>query len=146
MGFSEIVPGLCMGSKPPMDVDLHFDTIVLCAAEYQPDAERFRPARVLHAPLWDSMLTPEETNIAVCTGRRVARRFRTGQRILVTCAMGLNRSGLVTALALIDLGSTPDQAIVLVRKSRGALSLRNQDFVRLLHSQPYDGGPLERAR
>lgn len=47
---------------------------------------------------------------------------------LVKCQAGLNRSGLVTALALIKTGKTPCEAIDLLREKRSPLVLCNETF------------------
>lgn len=54
---------------------------------------------------------------------------------LVHCQAGLNRSALVTALALIRSGSTPDEAISLLRKQRSPAVLCNSSFEKWLRSQ-----------
>jgi protein-tyrosine phosphatase len=60
---------------------------------------------------------------------RVADAVRDGRRVLVRCSGGLNRSGLVAASALVELGRTPDEAISLVREARGPWALTNPGFV-----------------
>jgi protein-tyrosine phosphatase len=60
---------------------------------------------------------------------RVAAAVADGDRVLVRCSGGLNRSGLVTAAALVRLGSEPDGAIALVRRARGPWALTNPVFV-----------------
>ena len=47
---------------------------------------------------------------------------------LVHCSAGLNRSGLVTALALIKRGMQPVDAIALLRAKRGSDVLYNKTF------------------
>lgn len=54
---------------------------------------------------------------------------------LVHCQAGLNRSGLVTALALIKGGMTPDAAIALMREKRSPAVLCNKAFERWLRGQ-----------
>jgi hypothetical protein len=50
----------------------------------------------------------------------------------VTCWQGRNRSGVVSALALVRLGAPPKVAIGLVRKARGETALSNETFVRII--------------
>ena len=51
-----------------------------------------------------------------------AESYRLGRKILVHCAMGYNRSALVIAMVLIELGFTGKEAVELIRKKRkGAL-------------------------
>ncbi len=56
--------------------------------------------------------------------RRVA-----GQRVLIRCQAGLNRSGLVTALVLIRAGWDPAAAIRHLRATRSPYALGNRAFV-----------------
>ena len=55
-----------------------------------------------------------------------------GKRVLIHCAAGINRSGLLSAAALIRGGEDPDEAIRLVREARTG-ALNNPNFVDLLH-------------
>jgi len=48
--------------------------------------------------------------------------------------MGMNRSGLVTALALRVLGATPASAIGMVRDARGPNALSNRWFEELVRT------------
>jgi protein-tyrosine phosphatase len=108
-----------------------FDVVVLCAKEHQhvhlPDVE------VIQCPLDDGPPpSADEIRRACSTAKRVARRLALGQRVLVTCHMGWNRSGLVTALTLREMGLTPRQAIGVVRVARGPKALGNRHFVTLI--------------
>lgn len=51
-----------------------------------------------------------------------------GGKVLVHCQAGLNRSNLVTALALIKRGRTPAEAIGLLREKRSPVVLCNKAF------------------
>jgi protein-tyrosine phosphatase len=78
-------------------------------------------------------MSADEIGIAARTAARVARRLRAGKRILVTCAMGLNRSGLVAALAMSDVwGMNADEIVGRLRRARGKWALSNPNFERLL--------------
>lgn len=59
-------------------------------------------------------------------------------KTLVHCQAGLNRSSLVTALALIKAGSTPEEAIALLREKRTPMVLCNQHFESWLLEQGGD--------
>ena len=56
------------------------------------------------------------------------QQWKSGDRVLIRCQAGLNRSGLVTALVLIKEGYSPDQAIDLIRAKRGEDALCNSQF------------------
>ena len=60
------------------------------------------------------------------------RRWRAGDRVLVRCQAGLNRSGLVTALILMRHGMDAESAIQLIREHRAELALFNREYVRWL--------------
>ena len=49
----------------------------------------------------------------------IASLMTSGRRVLVHCTEGLNRSGVVVARALMDMGMTAGEAIALVRRRRG---------------------------
>lgn len=86
----------------------------------------------MHVPLDDAYPTEDECRIALKAGRNVARKVQQGQRVLVTCHAGLNRSGLVTGLALINLGMPAETAIQKIRSARGTWALSNRHFSELL--------------
>lgn len=136
MSASEVVPGLFVGSKPAPGRHEGMDVIVLAAQEYQPPADLFPGVEVIHAPNDDDPsrpMTPAEIETAVRAGKTVARRLRSGRRVLSTCAMGLNRSALVAAIAMNEVwGTSPDEAIRLLRRARGSFSMSNPNFERLL--------------
>lgn len=59
---------------------------------------------------------------------RVVNEFREQGKTLVHCQAGLNRSSLVTALALIESGMEPLDAIALLREKRSPAVLCNRTF------------------
>jgi hypothetical protein len=138
MGFAYLLPGrLAQGSKPEPYTDLsdRFDTIVFTADEYQPLASWFPGVRVLHVPLDDDPrgVTVADLDRAERASLEIVSRLRHGQRVLVTCWQGRNRSGLVSALTLIRLGTSPKIAIARIRYAR-LNALSNPHFVDyLLH-------------
>lgn len=134
---TEVVPGLFIGSKPSHGRH-PFDVIVLAAEEYQPHASRFPGSEVISMPLDDAPLrgmTTDEAAGAVSAGQAVARHLRAGRRVLVTCAMGLNRSSLVAAIAMHAVhGMSADEIITRVRRARGRWALSNPNFEKLLRA------------
>lgn len=136
MSKSEVVPGLFVGSKPAPGRYPDLDVIVLAAEEYQPPAHLFPDVEVLHAPLDDApdrLMRDDEIATAMRAADRVARRLRAGRRVLCSCAMGLNRSSLVAAIALHDVhGMSPDAIVARIRRARGPWALSNPNFEKLL--------------
>lgn len=138
MSRSEILPNLFVGSKPSPGRHEGIDTIILAAMEYQPPADLFPGTEVIHVPLDDAPDRPmreDEITAATKAAGRVARRLRAGRRVLATCQMGLNRSALVAALAMHEVyGMNADEIIARLRRARGAWSLSNPNFERLLRT------------
>lgn len=132
--YNFIVNNLAQGSAPEPCTALPFDTLVLCAMEYQPSSKEFPGlSQVIHVPLNDdgSRMTGNEMRYALKAGLEVARQLKQGRRILVTCWKGRNRSGLVSALALENLGVKYKDAVKAVRRAR-TFALTNKDFIGLL--------------
>jgi protein-tyrosine phosphatase len=134
--FNEIATNLFMGGTDDMDVihfpaksnnrtDLPFDAIVTMYAYAQPADWKIQEFRygVPDAAIEDIDL--DRLKQAVEFGYN---RWMAGDRVLVRCQAGLNRSGLVLALILIKDGCTPEQAINLIRESRGEDALFNTNF------------------
>jgi len=156
---SEIIPNLWQGSYPPFGSRLNregFKLLVLCANEFQFETSLFDWCSVVHAPNEDSPnhpLTREQLVIAVSAARKVADAVNKGQKTLVTCAAGLNRSGLVTGISLhLIKGWDGEACIERVRTRRGKRGdlypLCNESFAEALRKLPgilpQDDGPFIR--
>lgn len=141
---SRISPKLYVGSLPPLGDALSrggFQVLVLCA---QPDEYarlygsydralflQFSGLKVLRAPLddqWPKAYQPEnlgrptepELMAAYEAAAQMAIAIHRGQRVLVTCMKGRNRSAFVAALALQRLtGWSGDKCAKHVRSHRG---------------------------
>jgi hypothetical protein len=61
-------------------------------------------------------------------------RWKSGKKVLIRCQAGLNRSGLLTALVLLQEGHSPTQAIELIREKRSEWALCNSDYVAYIES------------
>lgn len=125
MDASNVATRLWVGAAPPLDRPLPtFDTLVLCAEEIQPDRLAFE-GLVIRCPLPDAELSNAELTRALLASRAVADALARGDRVLVTCHMGLNRSALVAALALARLTRMSARDLILhirLRRHPGALS------------------------
>lgn len=122
------------------------DLIVLAAKEAQPGREeivwikRQAPSlSMILVPMVDTedeSELPENARKAAGVAKVVAARLREGKRVLVTCAAGLNRSGFISALALMERrGISGKEAVERVQKARsGALS--NATFARYIANLP----------
>jgi protein-tyrosine phosphatase len=135
--YSMIAPNLFQGGTDDLDVihlaqtnnrprtDLPFDAIVTLYAWARPadwNIQEFRYG-VPDASIKDIDL--DRLRQAVNFGYD---RWKSGDRVLVRCQAGLNRSGLVLALILIKDGLTPAEAIARIRDNRCEDALFNRDF------------------
>jgi len=65
-------------------------------------------------------------------GIRIAEHVRAGDKVIVNCMSGMNRSGLLVGRALVALGYPPVEAVELIRRARGPHALSNREFTRFL--------------
>ena len=135
-GWDEVFPGLHVGGHSrddgggwtvPVVVADEFDTVVSLYAEpgHGPsDGVEHHYHRMADADL----LGPDAVEVARLA-RLAADRVAAGQRVLVRCQAGLNRSSLVAALAMVHLGVEPQDAIDRIRAGRHVNCLFNRSFV-----------------
>ena len=135
--YSMIAPNLFQGGTDDLDVihlaqtnnrsrtDLPFDAIVTMYAWARPADWKVQEFRygVPDASITDIDL--DRLRQAVDFGYD---RWKQGDRVLVRCQAGLNRSGLVLALILIKDGLKPAEAIARIRDNRGEDALFNREF------------------
>jgi protein-tyrosine phosphatase len=108
--------------KPPIEAFGPFDVVVFCAEELQPRLHALpRTKKAVYVPLDDNPYQP----VSAADAKRVreigavlAKDILAGRRVLVTCAMGANRSGLVTGMTLRALGHHGPAAVELIRARR----------------------------
>lgn len=127
---SNIAPGLWMGGKPPFDRAINVDILVLCAYELQP-RQIASPCHVVRVPLHDDVLPMAAQPSVLRASAEVANALVSKRRVLVTCYAGMNRSGLITALALGRVTKlNAGEIIHRVRERRGINGvLSNPSFV-----------------
>jgi protein tyrosine phosphatase len=146
--WSEILPGLWQGgtddedvigddtyAKPfsvahkPQITKQDFDTVVTLY-QYANPADWF--VKEYRYGVYDS--TIEEIDIAelYATVDFAHQEWKRGNKVLIRCQAGWNRSGLVTALVLIREGYAPRDAIQLIRDKRSRWALCNDNFVEFL--------------
>jgi len=132
--WNEVAPGLFMGghdvrsqSAQACVVGDEFDLVVSLTSR-----EGYGPAPAVEhvvARLADAVLDATAEDRVRELGAAVAAAVTDGKRVLVRCSGGLNRSGVVVAEALVELGMTPDEAVLAVRRARGPWALTNPAFV-----------------
>jgi protein-tyrosine phosphatase len=147
---TELMPDLYQGCAPPRGPTLAawgFDAVVLCAREYQPTAEEFPGLHVIRARLDDSgaPMANREWEAAVSAASQVVNIYLKGGRVLVTCAMGRNRSGLVAGLVMHMLTGLSGAQIVRQIRLRRSGALSNEWFVGALNRLPARRKRLRRA-
>ena len=140
--FSEILPNLFMGGTDDDDVihipariyyrknGLPFDAIVTMYEFARPAFGGVQEFRYAVPDASIAELDLERLRDAV---EFAHARWKAGDRVLIRCQAGLNRSGLVTALVLIKEGNTPQAAIDLIRVKRDRDALCNADFAEWLN-------------
>jgi hypothetical protein len=145
--YSEILANLFMGGTDDNDVihlpanpyasrnDLPFDSIVTMYAWARPADWKVQEYRygVPDARISDMDLS--RLRQAVNWGYK---QWKKGDRVLIRCQAGLNRSGLVTALILIKNGMSPEDAIRTIRKNRADIALFNEHYVNWLMTSGED--------
>lgn len=149
--FDQLHSSLFQGSYPKLTPELmtQFDVVVYCAMERQPsdrDLRHVPPGKhVFRVPLDDDAHQPITRELAsqlLKLARQLAIHARAGRRVLITCAMGMNRSGIVSALTMmIVAGCDGPTAVATVRKRRRPLSdgtraLFNPIFARFVEMHP----------
>ena len=77
---------------------------------------------------WDWAECPDEVEQLLTLAAKLARLVQNGKSVLITCHMGLNRSGMLTALVMCALGMPPQDAIKELRRLRSPDVLCNPSF------------------
>lgn len=139
----EILPGLWQGSHIGSVKELDgcgFNVLVRCAQEkfrgQDPESEeREGDIKIIYS-LFDDTFYPSgrELQRAYNAAGKVAELVQRGAKVLVTCNMGRNRSGLVAALAVVRIIGCPGrEARELVQFAR-PMALDNRAFVSVLEN------------
>ena len=93
----------------------------------------------------DSCLTPLVELKAVRLARSAYQHWLAGERVLIRCQAGVNRSGLVMALVLMHHGFSAADALTLQRGRRGNAVLSNGNFEAWLLGPSAEGLIAEHA-
>lgn len=130
-----IWPTLWMGGHPDFQLEelAPWDVVAFCAKEYQPRLDSTNHIFVYLA-IDDDQLSADDKVAALRTGAGIAEFIKSGARCLVTCNGGLNRSGLICAIAMWKLDMPMMRAIDVIREARGPDALSNRFFVSFLRS------------
>ena len=135
---SEIAPGLFMGGTADSDVvqvaqpgsrlgdDRPYDAVATLYAWAQPVPWEVEEVRY---GFGDCDIQYADTERILRVARWAWRRWVAGDRVLIRCQAGLNRSGLITALVLMLDGYDAADAVALIRAQRSRWCLCNEHFV-----------------
>jgi protein-tyrosine phosphatase len=111
----------------------HADILVLCAEEHQAKTLKAPPGKAIIRLGFDDdtyrPIPPEAGKIFHAHAQQLGKAALSGRKLMITCAMGLNRSGLITALTLMHgYRMRPSEAIKLIRGRRSKDCLCNPMF------------------
>lgn len=140
---TEILPGLFMGGTlrehcidyPQMlqrfeDAPVKYDAVVTLYAWAAPMGFGVEERR-LGFP--DAELRTEYITQIHELSAWAHREWQAGKRVLIRCAGGMNRSGLITALILMRSGFSAADAIHAIQERRSVQALSNDSFVQYLY-------------
>ena len=151
---TEILPGLWQGGTEDDEVlgypaprghysrKCPFDFIVTLYADAMPAPWGVEEVRFGFP---DSCLTPLVELKAVSLARSAYQHWLAGERVLIRCQAGVNRSGLVMALVLMHHGYSAASALTLQRSRRGNAVLSNGNFEAWLLGPSVEGLIAEHA-
>lgn len=134
------VPGRVWHGGCPVDFDwvrqTGIDVVVdLADADSVAPADDVEHLTYLKCPLVDGSELPQPT-LTLGLARLVADLVRDGQRVLVHCTFGRNRSGLLATLVVRELlGLSGADALAHVQAHRDG-AVNNEDFATWLRSLP----------
>lgn len=136
LGASWISEHLWQGETPPFGNAVKqagIDVLISCQREFIASAAEFPGVLVHYVPLRDCY---DPTELEILSAREAAVVAKTSvlnkQNVLIHCAQGLNRSGLVMALTLKSLlGLTGYQARLIIQANRQG-ALFNETFCSII--------------
>ena len=140
-GFSGRGGQLYQGGYPGDPDDYQSFDLVVNVAAGDPGPvgpSRDFPGLYLSLAMSDNTIEEEDERCMRLAARAAADGLRTGCRVLVHCAQGWNRSGVISARALMYLGMSADQAVEQVRLARGPGALANDSYARWLLGETED--------
>ena len=132
--YSEILPGLFMGGT-------HDDDVVYAKPtdKHKINSNKFDCVITMYAWANPTDWGVEEIRYGIPDSDINDANIKlSGEKVLIRCQAGLNRSGLITSLILIMDGLFPMSAVNLIREKRTPFALFNQNYVTWLTEQARD--------
>lgn len=109
---------------------------MVCCEEAIPETVGNYKGMFIHVPMMDEdWFQPKERDVMVAAAA-VVEMWRRHGRTLIHCSAGLNRSSVVTAMTLVELGLSRAEAIRLIREKRDPFCLCNRTFERWVLREP----------
>ena len=142
--YSEILPGLYMGGTadddtvdyavdaPGLNYQAPFEAVVTLYAWANPFSWGVEELRY---GFGDADMSYVDIDRVLRIAQWAVDRWSEGERVLIRCQAGLNRSGLITALTLMLAGYEAAEAIQLIRSKRSQHALFNSHFVQWLTTE-----------
>ena len=112
-----------------------FDSVVSLCAHSLPMGWLVKEFRY---PFPDGPLDPVTIPEIEAIAQWAYTKWKAGERVLIRCQAGMNRSSLVTSLVLMRDGKSADEAIELLRERRSPYVLSNSHFVNYLRERGFD--------
>ena len=142
--WTEVYPNLWMGGTDdddtigrsellePRITKKQFDTVVTLHAWSNP-VDWF--VREIRQPFQDGEISEFNEEDLRFLVRMICFELEQGKNVLIRCLSGLNRSGLLTTMVLMNYGYTAADTIEHLRQVRSPLVLCNKDYVEWLLAQ-----------
>lgn len=141
--WSEIVEGLWQGGTDDLDVrqygnagpveitELDFETVITLYQYANPVDWHVREMRYAYG---DGPIDQVDMDAVFDVVKFAHERWMKGDRVLIRCQAGWNRSGLITALVMIRAGFDAEEAIRTIRRKRSPHALCNAQFETFLRT------------
>lgn len=135
--YSEILPNLWQGGTaeenwvnkatalPTLEDPKSFDTVVTLTTVANPMGYHVKELRFGFP---DAELFDEHNMSIEHVADWTYQEWKSGNKVLIRCQAGINRSGLIMALVLMREGLSANEAIELIRQKRSEFALSNIHF------------------
>lgn len=138
--WDEIIPNLYQGGTDRMHMGEVVDVVVkdefgAVFSFFWGNPKKYGPdpgVPQVHYQIPDGELSDVELAQIKSLAKAVALSVHNGVKTLVRCQAGYNRSGLVTALALVEMGYSAHDAVELIRAKRSPNALFRLAFLRYI--------------